>query len=404
MIKKTKTQKFSVRELNETARNTLIKNFPSNFLVKGEVGGLKSFGGNLYFTLKDADSCIGAVMWKSACDKNNDGLKEGDKITARGKLDIYIKSGKYQIQIFSFEKDGLGDIHTKYVSVKNEYIKKGYFDAKRKKKLPKYIKSIGVVTSKEGAVIQDILTILKKHKFQGTVYIQDCCVQGENCPDSIVSGINYFQSTRVDIIVIARGGGSFEDLVGFSNKKVIEEIYKSKIFTISAVGHEVDFMLSDFVADLRAPTPSAGAEIIANHNKKYWEEKLKKYDLNKLKYTIKNRINNIKEEIRNSETCNNTLLKIIIKKNIRLKKLWNQYKKDLKTRLNMFKNDLDNTSHLLDTLDPDKRLKGCAIIKDKNTTNIINDFKHIQQNQQIIVCMNNKEIICRVEKCLFTTI
>ena len=267
---------FTVSQISNEIKTILTTNIPDKITIEGEISNLKISNGNLFFTLKDEDSAISIASWSYEKYFNVDNLSNGDKIQVYGKLACYSKNGTYSMHIYKLEKHGIGNLHTAYRKLKDEFTSKGYFDNKNKKQLPDNIQNIGIITSPEGAALQDILFVLKKNKFQGKVYIKRCMVQGTMCPKSIVESIKYMnnftiqedtQSKQLDLIMISRGGGSFEDLMGYSDEKVIESIYESKIYIMSAVGHEVDFMLSDYVADYRAPTPSIGAEIITKNQK-----------------------------------------------------------------------------------------------------------------------------------------
>lgn len=266
--------KYTVETLNQYIKDNLENNIDDIFSVEGEVSNLKITNGNVYMTLKYKNSSINTIGWGSHKLLNNTDLSNGDKIEVTGHIYFYTKTGSTNLNIKSIKKIGFGDIFQNYESIKNECNKLGYFDKDRKKRMPDNINNIGIITAPEGAAIQDILFVLKQNKFYGNVVIKRCTVQGATCPLSIIDSINYFNDWRdihgntIDILMIARGGGSFEDLMGFSDMRVIESMYKCKYFTISAIGHEVDFMLSDFVADVRAPTPSIGAEIISTQQKK----------------------------------------------------------------------------------------------------------------------------------------
>ena len=267
---------YTVSQISNEIKTSLSKSIPDKLLVEGEISNFKVSNGNLFFTLKDEESSISVVSWSYEKYFDVDDISNGDKVQVFGKLACYSKNGSYSLQIFKLEKQGIGDLHSSYEKLKKEFKDKGYFDEEIKKELPNNIKNIGIITSPEGAALQDILFVLKKNKFQGKVYIKRCMVQGNMCPKSIAESIEYMNDFRIqegktkrklDLIMVTRGGGSFEDLMGYSDSKVINAIFDSDIFVRSAVGHEVDFMLSDFVADLRAPTPSIGAEIISKKQK-----------------------------------------------------------------------------------------------------------------------------------------
>ena len=258
---------YTVSEITNELKNILANNISNKLIIEGEISNLKVSNNNLFFTLKDEESAISIASWSYSKYFNIDNLSNGDKVQVYGKLACYTKNGTYSIHINKLEKSGIGNLHTSYQKLKDDFKSKGYFD--NKKEFPENIKNIGIITSPEGAALQDILFVLNKNKFQGKVYIKRCNVQGAMCPKTIAESIKYMNNFNIDLdlLMITRGGGSFEDLMGYSDAIVVEAIHESKIYIMSAVGHEVDFMLSDFVADYRAPTPSIGAEIITKKQK-----------------------------------------------------------------------------------------------------------------------------------------
>ncbi len=284
---------WSVSQISNEIKTSLLKNIPDKLIIEGEISNYKVSNGNMFFTLKDEESSISVVSW-SYEKYFNTSLQNGDKVQVYGKLACYGKNGTYSIQIYKVEKQGVGDLHTAYEKQKQYYQEKGYFDESQKKQFPSTINNIGIITSPEGAAIQDILFVLNKNKFQGNVFIKRCMVQGNMCAKSIADSIEYMNSfktkskKKLDLILVTRGGGSFEDLMGYSDQKVIEAIYDSDIYVISAVGHEIDFMLSDFVADLRAPTPSIAAEIISKKQKENIDRLIDGENI--LNSTLKNKI------------------------------------------------------------------------------------------------------------------
>jgi exodeoxyribonuclease VII large subunit len=246
---------ITVTCLNNTIRDLLKENISEILKVKGEVSNLKLSNGNTFFTLKDKDSAISVVSWGNTFDITN-----GDDIFVSGKITTYGKQGTYNIQIFKVEKNGIGNIFETYEKLKKVFEKEGLFSKKRK--FPLTINKIGIVSAYEGAALQDILYVLKANAFSGEVFVKNCYAQGKYCSQSVSNGIEYFNNmkNKVDLILISRGGGSVEDLMGYSAESVIRAIYNSNIFTISAVGHEIDTMLSDYAADHRSPTPTRAAE------------------------------------------------------------------------------------------------------------------------------------------------
>jgi len=258
---------LSVFDLNTMIKGTLDPTF-KKIQVEGELSNIKISGSNIYCTLKDDKSMINMVIWNYQTVLKNIKLENGKKIKVAGTLSTFIKSGTYNVNAYIVETVGTGDLHTEYIKLKGHFESIGYFDQSSKKPLPIHIETIGIATSVNGAALQDFLYVLTKNNFVGTVYVANCAVQGHDCPLSVANAIYKLNSLdNVDVIVIMRGGGAFEDLYGFSHQDVIETIWQTDTCTISAIGHEIDFMLSDFVADIRAPTPSIAGEIVSQHNK-----------------------------------------------------------------------------------------------------------------------------------------
>jgi len=315
---------ISITELNAYIKDNVKKTSLKNLKIKGEISGLKKYNNTIYASLKDDISSINIIKFRS-----NDDIKNGDMVIISGYIEFYTKNGTIQIICNNIEHTGEGNILKKLEDLKTTFKNKGYFD--NKKKFPENIKSIGIVTASNGAALQDILYVFNNNKFDGKIYVKNSPVQGVDCPKGICNGIKYFNKFKddnktVDLIMITRGGGGIDDLMGFSDPNVIEEIHNSNIFIISAVGHEVDNMISDYAADLRAPTPSIGAEIISKSmpNKiliiNSYRDKLdiylkliqnkydnikKNFNLQKKKMYIKiyelniKRINNIEEYLKN---------------------------------------------------------------------------------------------------------
>ncbi len=230
--------------------------------LKGEISNFKGHTrGHLYFTLKDETSRISAVMFQYSANKLTFTPEDGMTVLVEGKISIYEATGAYQIYIESMEEDGLGNLYLKYEALKKELASKGLFDSDHKKSLPKYPEKIGIVTAPTGAAIKDILSTIKRRYPICETYLFPCLVQGELAKDDITRQIEEANKHDLDLLIVGRGGGSIEDLWAFNEEVVAYAIYNSKIPIISAVGHEIDFTIADFVADLRAPTPTGAAEI-----------------------------------------------------------------------------------------------------------------------------------------------
>ncbi len=235
----------------------------SQVLVKGEISNFKNhYTGHMYFTLKDENSLIKCVCFKTYAEKLTFMPKDGMKVIVLGSVSVYERDGIYQIYVKIMEEDGLGDLYTKYKELKEKLEKEGLFDETHKQKIPLMPKVIGVLTSQTGSVIRDIINVSTRRNPNVYIRLLPVPVQGEGAEEKIAAGIEFMNENNLaDVLILARGGGSLEDLWPFNEEIVARAIYDSKIPIISAVGHETDFSISDFVADLRAPTPSAAAEL-----------------------------------------------------------------------------------------------------------------------------------------------
>lgn len=255
---------YSVTEVNEGI-NKLFSSRPglSNISIEGEVSNCTyNSSGHIYFTLKDSKSQISAVMFKG---KRITGLKfalkDGMKVIVSGSIEVYVQGGKYQLYASRIEEAGLGILYEKYLKLKAILEEKGLFDEKNKKTIPRFASKVGIVTSPTGAAIQDIINVSKRRNPYVELILYPALVQGENAYKSIIKGIKALDKTGVDVIIVGRGGGSIEDLWSFNEEELAIAIYEAKTPIISAVGHETDFTIADFVADTRAATPSQAAEI-----------------------------------------------------------------------------------------------------------------------------------------------
>lgn len=231
--------------------------------IKGEISNFKLHSsGHIYLTLKDEGSVLKAVMFRGAASTLRFKPGDGTKVLARGRISVYEAGGQYQLYIEEMEAEGMGDLYKKFEELKRKLGEEGLFDEDRKKPIPRFPETIGIVTSPTGAAIRDMINVLRRRCPMVKVIIYPCLVQGESAAESIAAGIKYFNEKKpVDVIIAGRGGGSIEDLWAFNEEVTARAVALSHIPVISAVGHEVDFTICDFVSDLRAPTPSAAAEL-----------------------------------------------------------------------------------------------------------------------------------------------
>lgn len=351
--------------------------------LKGEISNFKNHSsGHLYFTIKDESSRILAVMFRTNASKINFKPVDGSKVLVVGRISCYEASGNYQIYVEEMLEDGVGNLYLEFEKLKKKLGDKGYFDDIYKKPIPKFPKKIGIITAPTGAAIRDIITTINRRYKLVELYIFPSLVQGENAKDDIVKNLKCASNYDLDLIILGRGGGSIEDLWAFNEEVVADAIFKSKIPIISAVGHEIDFTISDFVSDLRAPTPTAAAELSVPNT----------IDL----------INYIKQlEIRASKSMEN----IIDTKKSRLNSLINSYvlknpknmyeiksqKLDnlvdklniyIKRNINDNNNRFINILNKLDALNPINTIKrGYSITKSKDK--VITSIKNISENNII---------------------
>lgn len=255
---------LKVSELNGYIKNIIDNDgMLANVYIKGEISNFKRhYSGHLYFTLKDETSLIKCVMFKSYTNYLNFEPKDGMSVVILGSVSVFERDGVYQVYAKGMELDGVGALYKAYEKLKAKLLAEGLFDEEHKKPIPILPKAIGIVTSKTGAVIRDIINVTTRRLPNVNIILYPAAVQGEGAAQTIVNGIKYFNKVKnVDTIIIGRGGGSLEDLWSFNEEITARAIYESSIPIISAVGHETDFTIADFVADLRAPTPSAAGEL-----------------------------------------------------------------------------------------------------------------------------------------------
>ena len=245
--------------LNDKLKNDLNLR---NLYVKGEISNYKTYpSGHSYFTLKDKDSEISAVMFHGYKQNLRFEPKDGMKVIINGKIEMYEVKGNIQLYAFNIIEDGIGELYVAYQQLKKKLEKEGLFDKSHKKEIPKYPDRIGVVTAKTGAAVKDIITTIKRRYPYCEVLVFSTLVQGDMAAKEIVEQIRYSQNFNLDTLIVGRGGGSIEDLWPFNEEIVAREIYECETPVISAVGHEIDYTISDFVADKRAATPTAAAEL-----------------------------------------------------------------------------------------------------------------------------------------------
>lgn len=412
---------LTVTELNKIIKYKFDNSaFFNRVFIKGEISNFKVQmpSGHCYFTIKDEGSRLSAIMFRGTASRVGTNFKDGDMVNVIGKISVYEPSGNYQIYIESMEQSGSGDLYKKFLELKDKLYKEGLFDESKKKEIPKFPKKIGIVTASTGAAIRDILTTIKRRYPLCETILFPCLVQGVGAKEDIVKNIKLANTYDIDTLIVGRGGGSIEDLWPFNEEIVAYAIYNSKVPVISAVGHEIDFTISDFVADLRAATPTAAAELAVpdintiltylnnakvrsyNFINSYIENKT--LTLNKLKdsYVLKKPENMYEIKIQNLDNLIEKLNKemsIIIENNkLRLYKCKTNYIINNPEILYKFKKqNLDNLINKLEVLNPLNTLKrGYAIVRDD--TKVITDVNKIKKNDVINIELSNGKIISKV--------
>jgi len=253
----------TVSQINLYIKNMFVRDYSlQRVMVKGEISNCKYHSsGHIYFTIKDRASQLSCVMFASNTKNLDFRMQEGQSVVVYGSISVYERDGKYQLYAVGVRQEGAGQLYEEYEKLKKRLLSEGLFDNSRKKEIPKYAKKIGVVTAQTGAVIQDICNVSHRRNPYVQILLYPAKVQGEDAHLTIIRGLQYFETTDVDTVIIGRGGGSIEDLWAFNCEELAYAIAGCKKPIISAVGHETDTTIADYVADLRAPTPSAAAEI-----------------------------------------------------------------------------------------------------------------------------------------------
>ncbi len=380
----------------------LLENSLGYVWVEGEISNLSRPGsGHLYFDLKDKTASIPVALFKGFSNKIKFDLENGLNVVVYGKITSYAPQGKYQLRAEYLEPKGLGALMLAFMQLKERLAKEGLFDQEHKRELPFLPRKIGIVTSFSGAAIRDMVKVLRRRFNSIHIIIYSARVQGEYAPAEIISGIKFFNKTKdkVDLLIIGRGGGSIEDLWAFNNEELAREIFKSKIPVISAVGHERDWTISDWIADLRAPTPSAAAELAVRI----------KDDLEDL---LDKNISGLKRLLRDVVTRKRDILKHIqgryglfrIKDIVPLKM---QRLDELSLRMDRVASGILNTNRdklsyiikHLENLNPLTILsRGYSLTEDLKTAKVIKDSKNIKDGTLLKTRLHKGIIISRVEK------
>lgn len=395
---------MKLRALDISEANSYIKRILTNdpilynLRVKGEISNFKVHSsGNVYLSLKDEKSKLNCIIFRSNYDKSLN-LDNGVKIIASGYISVYERDGAYQLYINEVEIEGIGNLYIEFNKLKEKLKKEGLFDTKYKKQIPKMPRSIGIVTSPTGAVIKDIINVTKRRFPKVDIKLYPVNVQGERSAVDICEGIEFFNKMEnVDTIIVGRGGGSLEELWSFNEEIVAREVFKSKIPIISAVGHETDFTICDFVSDMRAPTPSAAAEIATP-------------DLSQIYYRLDNIRNRMNRSLNNQvilgneklvntfDKINNYMKNYIIRdKVIQIDQIYDKINFRLEQNLETSKEKLSKKAAILHNLSPLATIsRGYSIVEKNNK--VINSIEEVDINEDINIILKDGSLECNINK------
>lgn len=372
------------------------KSVLGNIWVKGEISNYKRHSsGHIYLTLKDENSVLKAVMFRSAANTLNFEPTDGMMVIAHGRISVYEAGGSYQLYIEDMTRDGVGDLYKEFERLKEQLSKEGLFDEKFKKPISRFPEKIGVATAPTGAAVRDIINVITRRYPLAEIIIYPTLVQGNGAKESIVNAIEYFNiDNSVDTIIVGRGGGSIEDLWAFNEECVARAIFNSKIPIISAVGHETDFTIADFVADFRAPTPSAAAEVSVPSGE----------ELSRLISIYKTRMYKHVKTITDGyryrlsrlvpRSPRERIMDLYQKLDMKIQTLEGHYK----LRTTEKQRSLSELSAKLDALSPLKTLsRGYSIAVDASG-NVLKNTKDFTERMEFVLKLNDGEVDCMVNK------
>ena len=390
---------ITVTDLNKYIKGRIDNDeMLNNVLVKGEISNFKNhYTGHMYFTLKDENSLIKCVMFKTYTTHLSFMPKDGMKVIILGGVSVFERDGVYQIYAKAMKEDGLGNLYVAYEELKNKLSNEGLFDEKYKKPIPFMPKTIGVLTSNTGAVIRDIINVSTRRNPNVNIRLYPVPVQGNGAGEKIAEGIEFMNKNKLaDVLIIGRGGGSIEDLWPFNEEIVARAMFNSEIPIISAVGHETDFTIADFVADLRAPTPSAAAELaVANIDDV--RETLKTYN-NRYKVSLKKKIELMKmsyEKCMTRQAFKNPTQKIneqYILIDMKVKSLQNSILLKIKEDKTKFVKEVAK----LDALSPLKTLTRGYSIVSKQDGRIAKEVKDLSQGEKVSIRLSDGSVDAQV--------
>jgi exodeoxyribonuclease VII large subunit len=388
---------FSVSEITSLTKNILEENF-ERVRIRGEVSKIKENKGHLYFSLKDENFVLNAICWSSAVPLLQVFPEEGMEVVAEGKITTYAKSSisSYQIKVDQIELQGEGALLKLIEQRKKKLQAEGYFNEEHKKPIPFIPDKIGIITSPTGAVIMDIINSVKD-RYPTHLLIYPISVQGNKSAGEIIQGIEFFnKKINVDTIIIARGGGGVEDLISFNDENVVKAAFVSKIPIISAIGHETDFTLLDFVADYRASTPTAAAEKAVPEKNNLTEKifALQKQLISGFNLFLKEKDKNIYQLVKSLNI--NNLKNLIREKKEKIKSFDKSLVNLLKNKFKYFQLNLNSIFSRLNSLDTNRILKrGFSIVRDLNN-NLVYKKDHANKNNDIVIELSDGKIKAKI--------
>ncbi|MBO5321189.1 MAG: exodeoxyribonuclease VII large subunit [Clostridia bacterium] len=390
---------LSVKQLNFYVKN-LIEGDPrlSSICVLGEISNLKNHysSGHIYFTLKDNDASISCVMFRSFASRLKFDLENGMQVAVRGRVSVYEKDGQYRIYAEDITEAGLGDIARRFEQVKVKLEKEGLFDPDSKRPLPKFPKKIAVVTSSSGAAVRDILNILSRRWPVAEVLMCPVSVQGDFAVPEMLEALDGLYALEgIDLCIIGRGGGSAEDLWAFNDEKLAYKIYEAPFPVISAVGHETDFTISDFVADLRAPTPSAAAELAVPDMAEILSQ-LGAYK-DRLSNLLKLKFENCKLRLERVSLDKNTAVEFLNSKAEIIDRLSDKLSVELKEKINSCKLEFSENAGKLDALSPLKTMaRGFSVVS--RAEKVLQSVKELKQDDLIDIRFADGTVKAKVKE------
>jgi exodeoxyribonuclease VII large subunit len=391
---------YTVSQLNRYIKSMFDNDFNmQTVFLEGEISNFTNHrSGHLYFTLKDEQAVIKAVMFKSSAIRLKFAPADSMKVIVRGRISVYEASGQYQVYVDDMQPQGIGELALAFEQLKEKLGNEGLFDREHKKAIPRYPERVGVITSPTGAALQDILNILNRRFKYSEVVFCPALVQGEGSAQSLIEALRLFNEKKAaDVIIIGRGGGSIEDLWSFNDEALAREIYKSDIPVISAVGHETDFTICDFVADLRAETPSAAAEyaVPKYEEQAVYLDKLKKELLGNIRYILESENNRLNALV-NSDALKNPIRSVELKR-ILLDSLSDRLNKQESTILSTKRLELAGCASKLNALSPLNVLSRGYSVAYKDGK-VIKEKKDININDELTLKLSDGEALCAVKE------